>query len=315
MLSSVISSKETIVITGCSGWLGRAALEFLFNNLNKKFDDVVVAFSSTDKEIRLSSGKIVYARDLRNLLEMPKSKRYILVHYAFLTKDKIKNVGIKNYIEKNSIIKNYVSEFINTHDVKTLIYTSSGAVYSDNENSCSMMETNPYGYLKAEDEMFFSKMLYLGKVDKLIIPRVFNLGGPYFNNWEHYALSSFVMQASINGKIKISAQNKVFRSYIHVEELTKLLFTLAFFYDRNKIMFDTKGTQIVELSDLAYMVKKNFSDIGVVVEYNSFTLEDRYYSSDATQDIILKELGQTISGINQIIQDTIQYAKSITSNV
>ncbi len=94
----------------------------------------------------------------------------------------------------------------------------------------------------------------------LLTVRVFNVGGPYINPVERYALGDFIQALRRDGRIRVAADRGVFRSYVHVLELARVLFDQALDQARPEIAFDTCGREIVEMGDLARTVAEVVGD-------------------------------------------------------
>ena len=100
--------------------------------------------------------------------------------------------------------------------LKSILYSSSGAIYNDHDL---------YGILKKEDELYFQDLATrIGA--QIIIPRIFNLAGPYINKCHSYALSNLIMQFIDHKKAIIQANRPVYRSYIHILDLFKICFSV-----------------------------------------------------------------------------------------
>src|SRR3546814_6634957 len=86
--SDVCSSDlHRIVLTGASGWLGRATSDLLQNALGDAFAERVFCFGSRQAELRLSETQLIMQRPLADLIKLPYQPTYLL-HFAFLTKDR-----------------------------------------------------------------------------------------------------------------------------------------------------------------------------------------------------------------------------------
>src|SRR5579864_3106426 len=92
-----------IVVTGATGWLGMATLERLERQLGHQFARRVFAFASRPTEVQLRSGRTVACAPLRALSEL-KVGRYVFLHYAFVTKDRLKGLALSEFVRLNEEI-------------------------------------------------------------------------------------------------------------------------------------------------------------------------------------------------------------------
>ena len=91
-----------ILITGGTGWLGKTAIKYLIQTLKEKeFYEKVIVFGSEDKILKIF-GKPIKIHSLRKINNLKISKENLSIfHTAFLTKDKIKSLGLSTYIKKS----------------------------------------------------------------------------------------------------------------------------------------------------------------------------------------------------------------------
>ena len=125
---------------------------------------------------------------------------------------------------------------------------------------------NPYGVLKLRHEAALTHWALENKA-RLIIPRIFNIGGPFANKIDLYALTSLIEQAQSGSPLRIKAQGEVWRSYVQVEELAALLVALASEAAFGIIgPFDTVGLEAIEIEDLARRILAVMGRTGQGVE-------------------------------------------------
>ena len=178
-----------------------------------------------------------------------------------------------------------------------MIFISSGAIYHQN---------NPYAKNKINDELHFLELTKKYNFN-LMIPRIFNLGGPFINKPQNYALSNFILQAKTNKKIIINANNDVFRSYIHINNLIDLFY--KWLNDTNKenpLIFDISHPKKIEIKDLAKKICE-------ILEINCDIISPNYelnnssdlYIGDASKMLSLfKKYKINLIDLKQIIIDT-----------
>ncbi len=298
----ILASDYKFIITGASGWLGRFLLETLHSCFGQKLAENVIVISNFVPRITLNSGDQIST--YRYDHEFLNTHRYILCHFAFLTKDKTLKMPEDEYIRQNQIIRDNVTKIINCSNSAAMLYSSSGAVYN---------EDDLYGRLKLEDETHFKELSnQIGY--KIIIPRIFNLAGPYINKHHLYALSNFIIQLIKNNQIAINANFPIIRSYIHILDLLKICLSFIFDEDKNQncLTFDTGNQKEIELSELATTII-NLINPGAVITrptYNRDLAANRYVGDIQMQQELCKKYGIILSDYQSMILDTVYYLKN-----
>jgi UDP-glucuronate decarboxylase len=254
----VQKSSCNYVVTGANGWLGRATLEMLCGALGDGFYSRVTALGSRNSEFVTHEGRTHSIQALSGWRPAP-GQQLIVFHYAFLTKDKVDDFSVQDYIAYNNTITNAVTSWIATGAVKGVVLASSGAVYDHLYSRTRDTAAQLYGRLKYTDEQIFTAVCK-AEGCSLIIPRIFNLSGPYINKLKNYALASFIVQGLQTGSITINARHPVLRSYYFVGDLIEIcLHILLKKNTATSECFDVAGDEIVELGTLAQRVLKTLT--------------------------------------------------------
>ncbi len=309
--AQVRASDAPIAVTGGSGWLGRTALEMLDSALGDEISSRVKVFGSTSRSLVLRSGRTLQCRPLSQIERLSPGP-WLFLHFAFVTRDKVSQQTITDYIRCNEAISNHVLGAIQSAGASGVLMPSSGAVYRADRSLDMDMENNPYGALKVRDEnTFFALARDLGF--KIVIPRIFNLSGPFINKVEHYALSSFIMSARRENIIKIRAATLVVRSYVYAADLISLCFSLLLTKaNAPHAPFDTAGELEIELSQLAQAVALvlGLRDLKIERPPIDQTRVD-IYAGDATTYRDLAALHNIkLTSLAQQIQQTSDYLES-----
>ena len=244
LISAIKNFQEndfSFIITGSNGWFGKYILEVLHKNLQSDFSKRVVAFSSSSFIIELSNKIKVNCVDYNQSLDT--NKKYALLHFAFLTQDKLSTNSLDIFKAKNLEIRNNITNIINKNNVVKMLCTSSGAVYNQN---------NLYGALKKEDEDYFSEIM-AKKSAEIIIPRIFNVAGKYINKESLYVLSDFINQAKTNQVIKINSESPTYRTFTHITNIFEICFSWLLDNEKveKKLVFDVSNPNYLELTELA----------------------------------------------------------------
>jgi nucleoside-diphosphate-sugar epimerase len=249
-------SPHRVVVTGCSGWLGRATLELLRNCLGEAFDRRVAGFGSSRRRIELANGETFEQRPLAELSQLD-PRPTLLLHFAFLTKDRAEQMDEPAYRAANAAISRTVLDALGPIGVEAAFVASSGAAAStDNPDASPAMRL--YGSLKRADEDAFAAWARQSK-RRVAIGRIHNLSGPHINKLESYALASFIVDALGGGPIRVLAPHGVVRGYVAIRELMSLAFALLLDTNPGVIRFDSGG-EPVELGELAEVVARRFPE-------------------------------------------------------
>lgn len=243
-------SEHRIVLTGASGWLGRATLDLLQDALGDDFRQRVFCFGSKQADVRLYDTQIITQQPLADL-HILSSQPTLLLHFAFLTKDRAEKMPPADYRAANRRIRQSVLDALDVIGVEAAFLASSGAArFAADVLATPAMQL--YGALKLEDEEAFAAWAEK-KAKKLALARIFNLSGPHINKLPSYALSSFILDALAGGPVVVRAPDDVRRGYVAIRELMSLAFALLLDQRREVIRFDSGGDDI-ELGALASMI-------------------------------------------------------------
>jgi len=284
-----------LIITGASGWLGRATLEYFYSIFQNDIEKFVFPISTSQKNIKLSNNFSIKTYDYSHNFD--KNKTYIILHYSYATKDKLAIISDDEFNKNCQKINDSLGKIIKNYRIKSLIFPSSGAIYNQN---------NLYAQNKINDELYFLELSKKYNFN-IMIPRIFNLGGPFINKPESYALNNFILQAKANKKIIINANNDVIRSYIHVNNLIDLFFKWLIDKDKETpLIFDVSHPNKIEIKDLAQKIIEVLKiDCEVISpNYNSQNPSDDYVGDSRKISSLCKRYQIDLENLEQIILDT-----------
>lgn len=281
-------SHWRFVVTGASGWVGMATLDLLHAALGAQASRRVFAFGSAARELLLHDGGRVQQRPLAALAELAPAPT-MLLHYAFLTRDRVPGMGLQDYVAQNRAISEIVERFARGAGVDAALVLSSGAVYARDGGLERDLQANPYGMLKLEDEVRFARWVE-ERGATLVLPRLFNLSGPYINKLETYALATLIRATQAGEPMRIRAAHAVVRSYIAVEDLLAVSLWRLAQGARGVVRFDTAGEREVEIGELALEIKLALrSEVPIERPPLDGTRVDRYVGNGAAYAAILDE--------------------------
>jgi UDP-glucuronate decarboxylase len=314
LADAVRDSGARFAVTGATGWLGRAAAEVLARALGPELAAARLSlFASRPRDVALDAGVTLPAAPLSAL---PEAEFDVLLHYAFLTRDRVDDVGLDAYIHTNLEITATVLEAIARARPRAVAYASSGAVYAvgggdDDDDGRRRLATdlasNPYGSLKHLDELALRRAAEDAGARSLVL-RVFNVAGPWLTRPRAFALSDFVLQAQEgDGPLRVSADRPVLRSYVDVEDLGALAvaWALADEGDRD-VVLDTAGDETIEIGALAARVAGvvGVRDRGVARTWDPDAAPSAYVGDGTALHALAARLGVPLRGLDDQIART-----------
>lgn len=208
------------LISGAQGLLGKETTKILLK-LGARSRDMHL-ITAKPIEIKID-GKTFTTNNFSTINERTSPELYF--DFAFMPKNRIDTLGKANYIKKNQVIMKNSSDLITKLKPKSVILTSSGAVYkSTKEVVLNNLEI--YSTLKKEQEEVISNACDKSG-SKLIIVRIFNLSGSGIYSKKELALSEFIKNALFNKKIEVNSDFRVYRRYCDIGQLIRLLISLG----------------------------------------------------------------------------------------
>lgn len=270
-----------------------ATLEMLHGLFGSELNQHVVCFGSMVRTLRLRGGFTLDQQPLDALADLP-SQPSLLLHYAYLTRDKVGLQRLQDYIEANRRISAYVAEHAHRIGAERVLITSSGAVYNHDRSLADDLDRNPYGVLKLEDEQRFIRWAESHNA-VAVIPRVFNLSGPYINKIGTYALAALILDALAGERMRIKATRPVIRSYTSIAQLVSVSLGLLL-EDVTKpfIQFDTAGECEVEIGELAVRINEALG-FNIPIERDEIDMShpDRYVGDGKRYEGLTRRLAVT----------------------
>jgi UDP-glucuronate decarboxylase len=297
----LLADGRRIVITGAGGWLGLATLELLNAALGDALPKRVAAFGRETRALRLRDGTQVLQRPLADMAWLP-AKPTLVLHLAFLTKDRAESMNEDAYRAANHAIGDMVLDALNTIGAQAVFLASSGAAALTDAPAPAM---RLYGAMKREDEERFAHWANThGR--RAVIARIHNISGPHMNKHGAYALASFMLDALAGRPIVVRAPRPVIRSYVAIRELMGLAFALLMDDTPGVVRFDSGGTPL-ELGEVAQVVADAVP--GAKVERAPITepLADRYHGDGALYSMLLTQHGldpvDLVTQVSQALDD------------
>jgi nucleoside-diphosphate-sugar epimerase len=281
-----------IAITGASGWIGRAMAHMA---LSAGGPGPLRLFGSRAGRVEVAG----HSLPLESLADAPPlgDGEWIVAHLAVAVAEADRAMEPAALRALNDGMLADALRLTQGARVRRFVSASSGAVRLLGQGS---PEKQAYAALKHSQEQTARDWAAQTKTP-LLIPRIFNVGGPYMNRPGLYALGDFVSQALSSGVIEIGATRPVTRSYVHVLELARVLFDLAL-ADADDITVETQGAETVEMAGLARAVGRALGlDLDIRRPPMTSQEEDRYVGDGA---LYHATLDAEPVGLDQIIRAT-----------
>jgi UDP-glucuronate decarboxylase len=248
LLVGCLTAQDRIVVTGASGWLGRSLLHELEAALGERIHDQVLALGSTDREIRLGSGRPVRIHAWEHDL-VADWRPTSVVHLAYLTRDHAADTNLAGYLESNLRLTALATRLMHLPGIRSFLAASSGAAVGI-DWAQAISPAFAYGTLKRLDEDFFiAEGTRVGV--PTVIARTWSVSGPYCTKPAMFAFSDFILQALGTGVIEVRATGDVWRRYVDAGQYLALCLREAILARPGVI--ESTGPQ-VELRDLAQRI-------------------------------------------------------------
>ena len=294
-------ADKNIIITGASCWLGLELIAFLHKTFGEDILPRLYPISQSCDFLDFDFGRV----GCYKISELENIKNATLYHLAFIAKDRMHNFEKQDYIDANLKIRNDVLSLIEKNEIKSIFYSSSGAVYKRGSDEIISDDRDLYGYCKVLDERFFKELCE--KLDiKLLIPRIFSILGKFINKNGVFAVKDMILQAKNSGIIKINSRAKTFRNYINISDIYKI--ANSFFSDKNSdkfYVFDTFGDTL-EMQDLANLIFEILKTTPNIDRNFDNTLQsDNYFGRPEKQNYLLEKYNLSIQSAKESLGEMI----------
>jgi nucleoside-diphosphate-sugar epimerase len=304
--SRIRDDARRIVVVGARGWIGRSALALLLEALGQEaFSERVACFGSDTATVDLENGFAAPQRPLAELGRL-EAKPTLLLHLAFLTKDKVAGMDPEAYAAANRALSRQVLDALAPIGADRLFVASSGAAaFADDPEAAADLRL--YGALKREDEILFAAWAEARpEARRAAAARIYSVSGPYINKHQAYALANFILDALAGRPIEVRAPMRVLRSYVAVRELLSLTFAQLLADDSPAAArFDTGG-ETLELGAVAQAVAEALGG-EVVRRPITEARENRYVGDDAAWTALLSRHGIAPLPLHDQIRETAAY--------
>jgi UDP-glucuronate decarboxylase len=272
---------KNLLITGGSGFIGKNILDYILVN-NIQFKTITIITRNINN-FKLFYPNIGYFDNLNCIesdiktLKIENKNFEIIIHAATSVVDQIPNIDLYNDIIIGT--KN-ILELARKNNCQLFINFSSGAVYGQFDSRQAKVEydnllitndLNKKTYTITKIAVEHLCYLYSSNQDFQVLNlRCFSFIGKYLN-LKHYAIGEFIHLAKLNQDINIKSHNNVYRSYLHTDDLCNWLFKLIEYTLNHNIYYSTfniGSNQPIEMTELAYLVKKLLNSSSKIISPN-----------------------------------------------
>jgi nucleoside-diphosphate-sugar epimerase len=262
-----------LVISGATGWIGRA---FLSSYLKQRDTDCLTpfhAFSLSGAPIHIDGDLVIPSEPHRKLSPRNTHIR-CFVPAAFITQDFLTSSDVQSYESSNRSLIDNAKEIVLSNQVECLINFSSGVVSSLSDRQKSRKPFLIYRDLKKMQEEVLSEVCQrMGTT--FINCRVFSISGRYSKHPFKYAFFDLLRQF-MSGDVVIASHNPVYRKYLDIEDVCSVLLEASKYkLDRE---FETDG-EYIEIYDLAMRMKAILNFRGEVQRSSNVSEETDSYAS------------------------------------
>ncbi len=217
-----MSHPAPLLLTGASGWFGRTALH-VYEQAHgpEALRREVIPFASRERWVEFgSSHGPVKAHPLEAILDV--SNPGGLLHLAFLTRDKVEELGHRRYVAGNRAIMATLARLLQAWPAMPVVATSSGAAAAL-DGLPADLAGNPYATLKQEEEVLLERQ---GATRMAVVFRVYAASGRFMTRPQKFALGDLILQGLRGEPLRVKAPHAVWRSYGSVEQLMQLSWLL-----------------------------------------------------------------------------------------
>jgi nucleoside-diphosphate-sugar epimerase len=287
-----------VAVVGASGWIGRAAVATVLAAAPGLPAERLRLFTGRPCEIALSG------RILRTSALGPETRlgdgQWIVVHAGIIGGDASAGGEVRR---RNDALLDQVLEMSGAADLRRLIFISSGAAGLGPDTPPAKAA---YAAMKQDHERAVAAWSReTGRPS--LVPRVFNIGGPYMTVPKNYALGDLILSLTQTGRAAIGAPDPVFRSYVHVAEMADTLFEMAVDGHEDGAPFDIGGAEIVEVGALARRIAGRLHIRDAVIDRPPATggAGDWYVGDGRRYQAALFRMGREPASLDAIIDDTL----------
>ena len=218
-----------LFITGGTGFFGKSMLDYRLRHPEwnwARSEWVILSrsperFAAEHPQLANQAGVSFVPGDVRDF-EFPKGPFDAIIHAATSAVTTLSDAEMTSVIVEGA---RHVVDFAKFAGCKTVLFTSSGAVYgprmdaAHEDDACHPTTAYGKGKLAAE------RLLVESELD-VKIARCFAFVGPHLNRTIHYAIGNFIQNCLDGAPIVINGDGTPLRSYLYADDLVEWLFSI-----------------------------------------------------------------------------------------
>lgn len=296
LLQGASAPVQKILLTGASGWIGRETISILKPILGDEFSSRVTMAGSRDAIIVVDE----HTHHVQRLQDISTDQKFdVVIHLAFLTQDRVIELGADEYSRQNRDLTSTVYHLCQKTNAEYVFLASSGAadpqVWADYEDPSKKL----YGQLKMDEEELFQTL----EGAFVEVGRIWSISGGQIQKPQKYALGDFIIQAKSTGDIEMHTAKPIERAYVDAGEMMKV-FILNLLKGGTGII-DSGGFQ-TSLQNLARLVLNEFHPEGNLVLPNESSTGggDIYVPNVVPFNHLAQTLGVDLSSLEEQIRTT-----------
>ena len=220
---------KRLFITGGTGFFGKSMLDYRLRHPDWKWAQaewVILSrapgrFAAAHQQLANQPGVSFVAGDVRDFV-FPQGPFDAIIHAATSA------VTTLSDAEMTSVILDgvrHVTDFAKAADCRTILFTSSGAVYGPRTEPVAESDacnpTTAYGKGKLAAEQ-----ILVGSGFDVRIARCFAFVGPHLNRGIQFAIGNFIQNCLDGNSIVINGDGTPLRSYLYADDLVEWLFAI-----------------------------------------------------------------------------------------
>jgi nucleoside-diphosphate-sugar epimerase len=264
-----------LLLIGGTGFFGKSILDaFASGKLNTWGIERIIAMSRNAERLRdeapelLSKNIELLSADIVTADKLPRAD--VVIHAASSVDIRLFQNGAedaRNNIERGT--ENFVRLAEKYLHSSSIVYVSSGAVYGVQDSAvshiseeyCSDIDALPeykraYAYAKRASEAAIRQLGEAGL--KVSIARCFSFIGRWLPRDQQYAIGNFIEDGIHGRSVKVQATRKVFRSYMHVDDLVEWLMAIAWNANTFCSVYNVGSGEEKEMREIAAVVAEAF---------------------------------------------------------
>ncbi len=282
-----------ILLTGGTGFFGKALIRFWLNQESKNRPDSVTVFSrradtfkATHPEFKSSSWLNTHAGDILNLNTLPQDDDFTHVIHAATDSTHVKDqTAIVRHRQIVDGTKNLL-EYTAKKKINRFLYISSGAVYGHAPKGMAQIseefdgspdpldERNVYGASKRSAEHLCA--LYGNQYEfEWLIARCFAFVGPDLPLDVHFAIGNFLRDAIHKIPIVIKGDGTPIRSYMDQRDLAHWLSELLL-KGRPGHAYNVGSDQGISIIDLATLINNIISPTNQIIVLSNKNTHEKH---------------------------------------